>query len=198
MAGRPREFDRGQALIAARDLFWRHGYEGTSLADLVTALGIASARIYKAFGSKEQLYREAIAHYGQYEGGFAGRALQHPQVLSAIRQMLEQAVLLYTRSDPPAGCMVVSAAGGLSEENQPLAQWLADQRRLRSAEIVARLQLAQQQGQLQSDVATRPLGEYYATVLHGLSVQARDGVSREQLTAAIEVAMLPLNGVVVA
>ncbi|MGO2570633.1 MAG: TetR family transcriptional regulator, partial [Serratia proteamaculans] len=44
MAGRPREFDREQALLKARDLFWRQGYEGTSLSDLVAELGIASAR----------------------------------------------------------------------------------------------------------------------------------------------------------
>jgi len=197
MAGRPREFDREQALIAARDLFWRHGYEGTSLADLVAALGIASARIYKAFGSKEQLYREAIGHYEQHEGGFATRALQHPQILSAVRQMLEQAVLLYTVSDPPAGCMVVSAAGGLSEENQPLATWLAQQRKERTAEIVARLQQAQADGQLRAEAAVPPLGEYYATVLHGLSVQARDGASRERLNAAITLAMLPLQNLLI-
>lgn len=193
MAGRPREFDREQALIAARDLFWHHGYEGTSLADLVVALGIASARIYKAFGSKEQLYREAIGHYERHEGGFAARALQHPQILSAVRQMLEQAVALYTERAPPAGCMVVSAAGGLSEENQPLAQWLAQQRKDRTAEIVSRLHQAQTDGQLRADAAVPPLGEYYATVLHGLSVQARDGASRERLNAAVTLAMLPLQ-----
>ena len=57
MAGRPREFDRELALLKARNLFWRQGYEGTSMSDLVAELGIASARIYKAFGSKEQLFR---------------------------------------------------------------------------------------------------------------------------------------------
>lgn len=70
MAGRPREFDREQALLKARNLFWRQGYEGTSMSDLVAELGIASARIYKAFGSKEQLFREAIASYETEEGGF--------------------------------------------------------------------------------------------------------------------------------
>ena len=74
MAGRPREFDREQALLKARNLFWRQGYEGTSMSDLVAELGIASARIYKAFGSKEQLFREAIASYEAEEGGFADRA----------------------------------------------------------------------------------------------------------------------------
>lgn len=75
MAGRPRQFDRDQALIKARNLFWRQGYEGTSMSDLVAELGIASARIYKAFGSKEQLFREAIADYENQEGSFCGSGL---------------------------------------------------------------------------------------------------------------------------
>ena len=78
MAGRPREFDRDQALRKAMLLFWQHGYEGTSMSALVEALGIASARIYAAFGSKEQLFREAVALYEEGEGGFAPRALEQP------------------------------------------------------------------------------------------------------------------------
>ncbi|MCC3252313.1 TetR/AcrR family transcriptional regulator, partial [Serratia marcescens] len=71
MAGSPREFDREQALLKARNLFLRQGYEGTSMADLVAELGIASARIYKACGANEQLFRESIASYEAEEGGFA-------------------------------------------------------------------------------------------------------------------------------
>ncbi|MFS4517744.1 TetR/AcrR family transcriptional regulator, partial [Delftia tsuruhatensis] len=71
MAGRPREFDRDQALERAMLAFWRRGYEGTSMADLVQALGIASARIYAAFGSKQDLFREAVQHYEAGDGGFA-------------------------------------------------------------------------------------------------------------------------------
>jgi AcrR family transcriptional regulator len=59
MAGRPREFDRDKALERAMLAFWQRGYEGTSMADLVQALGIASARIYAAFGSKQDLFRAA-------------------------------------------------------------------------------------------------------------------------------------------
>ena len=65
MAGRPREFDRDLALEKARDLFWARGYEGTSMSDLVAALGIASARIYAAFGSKEALPRSYRALRGE-------------------------------------------------------------------------------------------------------------------------------------
>ena len=99
MTGRPREFDRDLALERARDAFWERGYDGVSMADLVAALGIASARIYAAFGSKEALFREAIGLYEAGEGGFATLALQQePSARAAIERMLRDAVAVYTNS----------------------------------------------------------------------------------------------------
>lgn len=192
MAGRPREFDREAALIQARDLFWRHGFEGTSMSDLVAALGIASARIYKAFGSKELLFREAVEHYAEHEGGFAVRALEEGDIASAIRRMLMDAVALYTRPLAPAGCMVVSSASALSDENQPLQQWMSEQRRLRTKSIIDRFRHAAEAGQLRSDADPDLLGNYYALVLHGLSVQARDGVPAGVLENVVNVSLAAL------
>ncbi len=185
MAGRPRQFDRETALINARDLFWRCGYEGTSLSDLVTALGIASARIYKAFGSKEQLFKEAIQYYEQHEGGFAERALAEPDIETAIRSMLNSAVSLYAQPGHPLGCMVVSSTSGMSDENKSLAEWLAQRRNAKTQSIISRFEQAYAEGQLRAETNPVALGHYFATLLHGLSVQARDGVSREILTGVI-------------
>lgn len=66
--GRPRAFDRDTALQRAMDVFWVRGYEGASLAALTEAMEIRPPSLYAAFGSKEGLFREALAHY---EGGDA-------------------------------------------------------------------------------------------------------------------------------
>lgn len=194
MAGRPREFDRDQALGKARDAFWTRGYEGTSMADLVSALGLASARIYAAFGSKEDLFREAIALYETGEGGFATRALaEEPTARRALERTLLDAIETYTRPGQPQGCMVVSAATNCAVENEPVAGWLAELRRTRTASIVERLQRAVAAGELKSDADVQALGDYYAGILHGLSVQARDGVSKERLIAFIPIAMQAID-----
>ncbi|KAA1184718.1 TetR/AcrR family transcriptional regulator [Rhizobium tropici] len=196
MAGRPREFDRDAALAKARDAFWSRGYEGVSMADLVETLGIASARIYAAFGSKEALFREAIALYDEGEGGFATRALaEEPTAARAIERSLREAVETYTRKDRPQGCMVVSAATNCAAENDGVREFLADYRRRRTASLVERLKRAMTEGELRPDTDAPALGDYYATVLHGLSVQARDGVSRTRLLAMIPAAMLAIQAV---
>jgi AcrR family transcriptional regulator len=190
---RPREFDRDQALARARDAFWSRGYEGTSMADLVSALGLASARIYAAFGSKEALFREAIAHYEANEGGFVARALaQEPTANQAMARILREAVETYTRPGKPRGCMVVTAATNCAVENEQMRDWLAELRRKQTALISGRLRQALRDGELMPGTDTQALGDYLSTVLHGLSVQACDGVPRKRLHALSDLALVTL------
>lgn len=190
MAGRPRQFDRDQALIKARNLFWRQGYEGTSMSDLVAELGIASARIYKAFGSKEQLFREAIADYEKQEGGFADRALAAGgSVRDTLQTLLMDAVHLYCHPELPQGCMVVASAASVSAENETIKTWLAQHRLQRTQQIIDRLHLAVRNGELPESTDAESLGDYFAVFLHGLSVQARDGVPESRLQAAVKRAL---------
>ncbi|MGC0054749.1 TetR/AcrR family transcriptional regulator [Brucella pituitosa] len=61
--GRPRNFDRDDALGQAMVIFWEDEYEGTSISDLTKRMGIGTKSLYAAFGSKEQLYSEALHLY---------------------------------------------------------------------------------------------------------------------------------------
>ncbi len=189
MAGRPREFDREEALHIAKQVFWQRGYQGTSLSDLVAALGIASARIYAAFGSKENLFREAIALYLAEEGAFADAALSQPDTRQAVRQLLVNAVDAYTRDDRPQGCMVVLSLTNYGRENEEIMAWLAGYRRERVDGIVERIRQGVQCGDLPESTDVQALGDYVATVFHGISIQARDGVSRARLMAVTDIAM---------
>jgi len=174
--------------------FWRRGYEGTSMADLVQALGIASARIYAAFGSKQDLFREAVQRYEAGDGGFADRAMaQEPCVRDALARVLRDAVATYTDDAHPLGCMVVTAATNCAEENEAVAAWLAEHRRQRTQSLIDRLQRALDEGELRAGTDVQALGDFYATQLHGISVQARDGVPRQRLLAAVQTALLLLE-----
>ncbi|MGE8620120.1 MAG: TetR/AcrR family transcriptional regulator [Achromobacter spanius] len=194
MAGRPREFDRDLALQQAMLAFWKQGYEGTSMADLVAATGLASARLYAAFGSKQALFREAVARYEAGDGAFAETALQAEDgVRVAIEKLLTDAVLTYTRRGRPQGCMVVSAATNYAAENEDVMAWLATHRKARTQGIIDRLDSARQAGELKAGTDVQALGDFYAVVLHGLSVQARDGVSKARLLAMITPALCALD-----
>src|SRR5437870_13048980 len=76
--GRPRAFDAEKALDRALTVFWRKGYEGTSLPDLTRAMGINRPSLYAAFGNKQSLFKKAVARYCQGPGAYTRAALDLP------------------------------------------------------------------------------------------------------------------------
>jgi AcrR family transcriptional regulator len=86
--GRPRSFDRETALRTAMLKFWEKGFDGASLADLTTAMGINSPSLYAAFGSKEELYLESLALYAGEVGGEIWSALDETaDVAPSLREI---------------------------------------------------------------------------------------------------------------
>ncbi len=57
---RPTEFDRRKTVNRALALFWRQGYQATSLADLLAAMGIGRSSFYAAFTDKRSLFIECL------------------------------------------------------------------------------------------------------------------------------------------
>jgi len=193
--GRPLTFDRDVALRSAMDLFWERGYEGTSMKDLSEAMGIASASIYASFGSKEALFREAVALNAATQGLPPRVALrEQTTAYEAIYAMLRAVADTITIPGSPRGCMLVLAAPTGAVENHPVREFLADIRRAQFDDIRARLVRGGRDGDLAaSPDSLNAIARYYTTVMHGLSVQARDGASRAELETVITMAMAAWN-----
>ncbi|MGR9251203.1 TetR/AcrR family transcriptional regulator [Rhizobium leguminosarum] len=172
--GGPRKFDRDEAVHTAMRLFWRHGYEGVSLNDLTAAIGVAPPSLYAAFGSKAGLYRETLDRYFGMPGALTnlGATCDLPQTVDL---MLLKAIDAVTSSDGERGCMVSSGMLQTAPEHAKLAEELAERRSAMRATIATILLPWLSQDRAES------LAQYLVTVLQGLSVQARDGASPEQL-----------------
>ncbi|MEZ2330383.1 TetR/AcrR family transcriptional regulator [Mesorhizobium sp. RCC_202] len=194
--GRPRAFNPQAALDAAMHLFWEHGYEATSLAMLRDAMGLTPPQIYNAFTDKETLFRKALMRYHETEIGFALDALSAPvSTAEAVRRLLLGAAQAYTRPGKPGGCLFVSGALAASPQAQAIADELKTYRTASEAAIAERLAKGQAMGDLPESVSTQGFAKYLAGVMNGMSIQARDGASADELRTLAETALaaLPLN-----
>lgn len=193
--GRPRSFDREEALRAAVRVFRERGYEGATLAELQEAMGgISPPSLYAAFGSKEQLFEEALSLYIASVGGTAIRALEAPKTNTrdAIEQMMRANVAAITKTGEPHGCMLVLGALNCAAEGSESANASQRLHRIRletNRTIAARIKRGIREGDVPRGTDAESLAMFVTALVHGFSVQARDGASRAVLNAAVDRAL---------
>lgn len=185
--GRPRSFDREQALERAMHVFWMHGYETASLADLTAAMGINPPSLYAAFGDKEQLFLEAVGRY--LETLRTGWAVLHQAhtARDAIGRLLDWTAGLMTQSRGPRGCLLMMSTTNCS--SRTVRDAIAELRSIGEAQIRECLQRGIEQGEISAGVDAAGLAKFFVTVIMGMSMQARDGATRENLLEIASVAM---------
>lgn len=188
--GRPRTFDRDAALKRAMEVFWAKGYAGASLNDLKSAMGINAPSLYAAFGSKEQLFEEAVDLYGDTEGQLLwANFAEAPDVRTGMQRLLEASADTYTDPKRQPGCMVVLGAILGGEAEAKVAASLHRRRQESVAKIASCLRAAADSGQLPKGIDAEAIATFYTTVQQGMSLQARDGASRATLRAVARSAM---------
>lgn len=188
--GRPLSFDRDTALEQAMHVFWQRGYEAASITELTAAMGITAPSLYTAFGDKERLFLEAIERYATGPGGGYPRALEEePTAYLAIKRCLEEAAEELTRPCHPRGCMVTMAATNCSLASAHIQAALAKRRAASDNGVRCRIEHGIRDGELPADTDAEALSNFYATVFRGMSMQATDGASRENLLATAAAAM---------
>ncbi|NUR43832.1 MAG: TetR/AcrR family transcriptional regulator [Streptomyces sp.] len=186
--GRPRSFDRATALEKAILAFWEHGYEATSVSDLTRVMGIGAPSLYAAFGDKRALFEEVVLEYGKRYGSFGDRALaEEPTARAAVERMLREAAVEYTAPGHPHGCLVIHAATNCTSAE--VEESLRDRRNANIAAFESRIRADVAAGELPADTDAAALARHAGAMIQGMSQQARDGASREELEALAEIAM---------
>ncbi len=191
--GRPRSFDRDHALQRMMEVFWAKGYEGTQLNDLTAVIGITPPSFYAAFGSKEAAFREAVDLYLATVGSRPLRALDEGTTTrESIHAMLMASIETALSAPHSGGCLLVLSVVNCQIENEALRDLLRGIRKDTERHVRARLQRGVAEGDLPSSSNIQILANYYATVMQGLSMQARDGATREELQALVAPSMAAL------
>ncbi len=187
--GRPRAFCVDQALDQALKVFWRKGYEGTSLSDLTAAMGINRPSLYAAYGNKEALFRKALDRYMEGAAEILRESMEKPTARGAVEHLLLSSADGATCPDNPHGCLTVRCALSSSEAADCIRLEMIRRRVDGESILCRRLEQAQAEGDLPADVVPADLARYVMTVHQGMSVQAAGGASGEQLRQVVGMAL---------
>jgi AcrR family transcriptional regulator len=179
--GRPREFDIDKAVAVAVELFWRNGYDKTSLSDLTAAMGINSPSFYFAFGSKENLFRLALEHYVAKYASYVNDALDQQTARAVADRFLHGCASSYTDRAHPAGCLGVNCALPCPEDADAVRQNLATWRDAIRLKLRKRFKRAQATGDLSPVADPDELARFLLVVAWGMAVAAQSGASRAEL-----------------
>ena len=186
--GRPRAFDADKALEQAMRVFWKHGYEGTSLQQLTRAMGINRPSMYAVFGNKEALFRKALDRYVEQGGCVLHNALRQPTARAVVERLLKGTVDQGARGKI-RGCMLVQGALACGESADSVRLELVARRATVEKALRRRFEPAIAEGDLPRNADAAVLAKFVATFQHGLSVQLAGGARREKLLAAVEMAL---------
>jgi AcrR family transcriptional regulator len=182
--GRPREFDINTAIKTATELFWRKGYEGTSLSDLTGAMRITAPSFYFAFGNKEKLFWRVIEQYYEKQIELLESALREPTVRGVAERFLYGYADVLTGPSHAPGCLALNSSLPCAEGDTVRA-WLAKLR----GELTVRLRkrIAKACGTTDLPINADPdaLARYIAIIAWGLAVEAQSGAKRKDLYSAI-------------
>ena len=192
--GRPRGFDRDEALARALDVFWQRGYEPASIVELCAAMGINPPSLYAAFGNKATLFLEAVNFYDRKYWDAARVAMgQEPDVYRGIESFFKEAAAILLSPRAPCGCLVVLAAINVSPNSTEVYEAIRSMRRAGKTFFAQRLRQGVEDGQLPRNTDIDSLAATLKAMLEGMSIQARDGLPQAELAgiAANVIRLLP-------
>lgn len=189
---RPKEFDRDQVLDRAVELFWEKGYEATSMADLVEALGVGRQSLYDTFGDKHALYLAALDRYVRGHSPATAFATGQP-VRKQLRALFSGLVARVTTHKERGACLLGAAVVERCPGDQDVAaRFLRETRHLEAA-LADRLREAQADGEIGTHHDPAGLARYFVNALYGLQLSARAHPDRAFLDPIVDVTMAILG-----
>ncbi|NGN94491.1 TetR/AcrR family transcriptional regulator [Nocardioides sp. KC13] len=191
--GRPRAFDRDDALLAAARLFWSRGYSGTTTRALSSALGMSTSSMYAAFGSKAGLFEEAVRTYAERYRTIYIEACAEPELGDVLGQLLRRSVEEFTQpSAHHPGCLISSAAMTDTPDTIDIRAYASELHASNERLLRERIEQERDESRLRIDIAPSTLAALVQTLWHGLSTQSNQGVGRDRLLEIVEAALATL------
>ena len=191
---RTKEFKPEEALEAAMELFWRRGYEATSMRDLLEGMGIGRGSFYDTFGDKRALFLAALDRFEESRTSWAIEVLEEsPSPLAGIEEVFGRTIENLLGYEPRRGCLLANSAVELAPHDPEVAARISGYVRRNEDAFEDALERARTKKEIPKKSDPRALAHFLVTNLHGLRVMARAGADKETLEDAASITLRALQ-----
>ncbi|MGL1834294.1 TetR/AcrR family transcriptional regulator [Rhodocyclaceae bacterium SMB388] len=181
-------------LDAAMAVFWQHGFEATSLADLLAAMNLSKSSFYNAFGSKHALFECCLARFRSRQVGRMRHGLSSaPSPMAFVRGLLLSAAAEAREPTPPRGCLIMNTATELSGRDPSVAALVANAAQDFAGMFRLAVEQAQEQGEIPRERDPAVLAGYLLTVMAGIRTMVKAGRDADEIEQIAEVAIRALH-----
>lgn len=187
---RHKEFNIDETLERAMTLFWKKGYKGTSISDLVKDLGVNRASLYDTFGGKEQLFKSAVSKYLESNKHKTQNFLfEHENVKEGFKNLLSQSIQDCLVTNDKRGCMFVNSVTELLPNNPEFNPVLEANKKQMEEIFSSYIQNGQEKGQINSSKDPDTLSNFIFTIYAGLNVNTKMETDKEKLMKLVDTAL---------
>jgi TetR/AcrR family transcriptional regulator, transcriptional repressor for nem operon len=187
---RTKEFEPDRALDSAMDLFWRQGYEATSVHDLLAEMGIGRGSMYDTFGDKHTLFLAALDRFEETRVSRAdGILASSASALEGIRRLFETTIEGLVSYEPRRGCLLANTAVELAPHDEEVAGRISRYVRRTEDAFERALVRGRAAGEVPANKDPKALARFLVSTLHGVRVLARAGVDRAVLDDSVRTAL---------
>ncbi len=191
---RTREFDPATALSKAVELFSSKGYADTSMEDIVRATGVSRYGIYGTFGSKRELFEQALERFAENMGKRSFLRLLDPDAsLASIERIFEERIADICCQSENAGCLILQTTTELASEDDEIREVLQKFMGRMSRTFAVGLKTAQEKGEVRADLDVRAAGNLLTSTMFGIAVLGRTGFDNNALRAIVRQSIEPMR-----
>ena len=187
--GRPAEYDKERSLNAALAVFWRKGYEATSLADLCEAMSMSKSTLYAVFGDKRQLFLSAIRAYSD---DLLAELRKNYEMSAGPIEFIEQILRSVAREAGPRGerrgCLVMNSATEFAQSDRDVARIVSHTLEEMAAVFATALTRAKREGTIRLG-APDLMALYIVSTIAGMKTMVKGGRSEHELHLLVDMVM---------
>ena len=186
------EYDREHVLAEAMKVFWRDGYDATSIQKLTAAMDINRGSLYQAFGSKARLFEQVLKYYVVHFQDPVGALVANVEPAVAIRSVFYAMFLIDNPKYNSWGCLLYNTVSELTHTEPELAARAVQYLEQLSEFFEVRIDAAQQQGQMNQNCSAAVYGKYLITLCGGLRLTEKMGLEKPALKTLIDMGIAPM------